>query len=48
MKMKAQIENRIENDRKNHPVCGNCGQMTHGMPDDIDAYADAILAKLEN
>lgn len=36
----------LRHDRKNHPVCGNCGQMTHGMPDDIDAFADEILQKL--
>ncbi len=37
----------LRHDRKNHPVCGNCGQMTHGMPDDIDAFADEILKKLK-
>lgn len=36
----------LRHERKNHPVCGNCGQMTHGMPDDIDAFADEILEKL--
>ncbi len=29
--------------RKNHPICGNCGQLTHCMPDDIDMYAEKIL-----
>tara|TARA_R110002072_G_scaffold132740_1_gene272949 strand:+ start:1398 stop:2405 length:1008 start_codon:yes stop_codon:yes gene_type:complete len=32
--------------RKSHPVCGNCGQMTHGQPDDIDAHADNLIAKV--
>lgn len=32
--------------RKSHPVCGNCGQMSHGQPDDIDQYADRLLEKL--
>ncbi|MFA6395846.1 MAG: radical SAM/SPASM domain-containing protein [Sulfurimonas sp.] len=36
----------LRHERKNHPVCGNCGQMTHGMPDDIDAHADEILEKI--
>lgn len=29
--------------RKSHPVCGNCGQMSHGQPDDIDQYAAGLL-----
>ncbi len=33
-------------ERKRHPVCGNCGQMSHGLPDDIDAYAEKLLGKL--
>ncbi len=32
--------------RKAHPVCGNCGQMSHGQPDDIDEYAEMLLGKL--
>jgi MoaA/NifB/PqqE/SkfB family radical SAM enzyme len=33
--------------RKSHPICGNCGQMTHGMPDNIDPYRESILESLE-
>ncbi len=33
--------------RKSHPVCGNCGQLTHGMPDDIDPYAEQLLKCLQ-
>ena len=33
--------------RKAHPVCGNCGQMAHGQPDDTDEYADILLGKLK-
>lgn len=33
-------------ERKRHPVCGNCGQLSHGLPDDIDSYADELLNKL--
>ena len=32
--------------RKAHPVCGNCGQMSHGQPDDIDEYADMLSGRL--
>lgn len=32
--------------RKEHPICSNCGQMSHGMPDDIDPYAEELLKKL--
>lgn len=33
-------------ERKAHKICGECGQMTHGMPDNIDAYAAELLKKL--
>ena len=33
--------------RKQHPVCRNCGQLSHGLPDDIDAYAETLLKKLK-
>jgi len=32
--------------RKELLLCRNCGQLTHGMPDDIDQFADAILRRL--
>jgi len=35
----------LKNKRKNHPVCKNCGQMTHGMPDNIDEYADKLIKR---
>ncbi len=38
----------LEKKRKEHPVCRNCGQMSHGMPDDIDNYADMLLEKIKN
>lgn len=37
----------LRKDRKKHPICGNCGQMSHGNPDNIDAYAEELLAKLK-
>ena len=36
----------LEGRRKYSPVCGSCGQMTHGMPDDIDPYKKSLLEKL--
>lgn len=38
----------LRKERKAHSVCGECGQMTHGMPDNIDADADKLLKKLSN
>lgn len=35
-------------ERATHDFCGHCGQMTHGMPDNIDAYADELLKRLES
>jgi MoaA/NifB/PqqE/SkfB family radical SAM enzyme len=32
--------------RKNHPVCKECGQMTHGKPDNIDEFSNEILKRI--
>ena len=32
--------------RKDHPICGGCGQMTHGLPDNIDPFKAEILNRL--
>lgn len=37
----------LKKKRKQHPFCGNCGQMSHGLPDDIDAYTEILLERLE-
>jgi MoaA/NifB/PqqE/SkfB family radical SAM enzyme len=37
----------LEGKRKNHPICGNCGQMTHGAPDNIDQYKAELLKKFD-
>ncbi len=34
--------------RKDHPICGKCGQLTHCQPDDIDKYSDKILINLNS
>jgi len=37
----------LRKQRKEHAVCANCGQLTHGLPDDIDRYAEALLKHFE-
>ena len=46
--MKAYRKMFLEGGRKQHAVCGNCGQMTHGLPDNIDPYREEILDRLMN
>ena len=36
----------LEGRRKGHPICRNCGQLTHGMPDNIDSFANELLKKI--
>jgi len=36
----------LEGARKKHPICGDCGQMSHGLPDNIDPFSKTILKKL--
>ena len=36
----------LQGDRKKHPTCGGCGQMTHGQPDNIDEHKETLLNKL--
>ena len=38
----------LEGKRKQHQTCGNCGQMTHGLPDNIDPYKVELLGKLND
>jgi len=33
-------------ERKNHPICGVCGQLSHGLPDNIDSFAATLLERL--
>lgn len=33
--------------RKSHPICADCGQLSHCLPDDIDPYAEMLLKRLE-
>ncbi|HEX8988894.1 MAG TPA: radical SAM protein [Rhodocyclaceae bacterium] len=36
----------LEGRRRDHPVCGNCGQLTHCLPDNIDPYRQELLQRL--
>lgn len=33
--------------RKEHPICKNCGQMSHGLPDDIDQFSEELLKRVD-
>lgn len=44
--LKAYRKLFLEGKRKEHRVCGGCGQMTHGLPDNIDPYRNEILQRL--
>lgn len=45
--MKAYRKFFLKGKRKGHPICGNCGQMSHGQPDNLDPYKTDLLVKLE-
>ncbi len=36
----------LKKERKTHSVCGECGQLTHGMPDNIDQYSVELLSRI--
>ena len=44
--LKAYRKMFLEGKRKDHSVCSGCGQMTHGLPDNIDPYRENILSNL--
>lgn len=44
-KLKEYRKMFLRGERKEHPVCGNCGQMKQGAPDNIDSYASKLLEK---
>ena len=45
-KMKSWQKLFLQGERKNHPVCSNCGQLRQGQPDNIDAFSEDILKRL--
>jgi radical SAM protein with 4Fe4S-binding SPASM domain len=38
----------LRGERKNNSTCGGCGQLTHCLPDNIDAHREVLLSKFEN
>lgn len=36
----------LRKERKTHQICKNCGQLSHGMPDNIDNYAEELLIRI--
>lgn len=37
----------LRGERKSHPICGKCGQLKQGQPDNIDCYAEEIIKRME-
>lgn len=46
--MRAYRKMFLEGKRKQHQTCGNCGQMTHGQPDNIDPFKEELLSRLND
>jgi len=44
--MRAYRKMFLEGGRKQHSVCGKCGQLTHGRPDNIDQFKEMLLSRL--
>jgi MoaA/NifB/PqqE/SkfB family radical SAM enzyme len=44
--LKAYRKMFLEGKRKKHSICGGCGQMTHGLPDNIDPFKEKLLLQL--
>ena len=38
----------LEGRRKQHPLCGKCGQLSHCLPDSIDPYRVELLSKMKD
>lgn len=46
--MNALRRHHLEGKRRGHPVCGNCGQLTHCLPDNIDQHREMLLSKFNS
>ena len=46
-KMRGYRKMFLKGDRKKHPLCGGCGQMSHGLPDNLDPFSADIFSQLE-
>ena len=43
--MNALRRQHLEGKRRQNPVCSQCGQLTHCLPDNIDAYRERLLPR---
>jgi hypothetical protein len=46
-RMSALRLQHLEGKRRQNGVCGNCGQLSHCLPDSIDAHRPALLEKFK-
>ena len=46
-RMNALRLQHLEGRRKQNGVCGSCGQLSHCLPDNIDAHRPALLEKFK-
>jgi radical SAM protein with 4Fe4S-binding SPASM domain len=37
----------LEGNKSKYSSCRNCGQLTHGMPDNIDKFKEELLLKIK-
>lgn len=47
-KMNALRLMHLQGERYRNPVCGSCGQLSHCLPDNIDAYREQLLPRFLN
>ena len=47
-RMNALRLQHLEGKRRQNGVCGNCGQLSHCLPDNIDKHRPMLLDKFKN
>lgn len=47
-KLNALRHQHLEGRRKQNPVCGSCGQLSHCLPDNVDAFRAELLTKFRD
>jgi radical SAM protein with 4Fe4S-binding SPASM domain len=47
-KLNALRMDNLEGKRMQHPVCSRCGQLTHCLPDNIDAFREELIPKMRH
>jgi hypothetical protein len=46
-RMNALRLQHLEGRRREHSVCGKCGQLSHCLPDNIDAHRETLLHRFK-